>query len=126
MREGELRDEIATSLPKSEQLVLEEQITRLKNSEARLKIENSRLKEVAEVARQQAVAVEVIQKSHDLEVGSLHQQLLDLQSGSDERTAAGRLHHQILGAQVGEASARKKLEAAEAKVGVVSCITNRT
>ena len=116
VNEGDLRDQLSSCLPKTEKDSLEESIHKLEKSEAELKIENSHLKEVAEIARQQAIAMEMVQKSHDLEVSSLRHQLLDLQGGSDERTAVGRLHHQILALQVSEASALKRLEEAQAKV----------
>lgn len=114
--EGDLRDQLASSLPQSEKASLEEAIAQLKKSEVKLALDNNNLKEVAEIARQQAIAMEMVQKSNDLEVGSLRHQLLDLQSGSEERTAMGRLHHQLLAVQVSEAMALKRLEEAEAKV----------
>ena len=114
--EADLRDQLACSLPQAEKSLLEQTNAQLKKSEAQLRIDNSHLKEVADIARQQAVAMEMVQKSHDLEVTSLRQQLLDLQGASDERTTVGRLHHQLLSLQVSEASALKKLEEAEAKV----------
>lgn len=122
--EGELRDQLASSLPQTEKTSLEQTIAQLKKSEAALNIDNNHLKEVADVARQQATAMEMVQKSHDLEVGSLRQQLLDLQSGSDEKTAMGRLHHQLLALQVSEASALQRLQEAEAKVRVHVWITH--
>lgn len=121
--EGDLRDQLASSLPQSEKMSLEETIAQLKKSEAKLVIDNNHLKEVAEIARQQAIAMEMVQKSNDLEVGSLRHQLLDLQSGSEERTATGRLHHQLLALQVSEAMALKRQEEAEAKVSMSWSLT---
>ena len=114
--EGELRDELASCLPSSEKSLLDDHIAQLSKSVAELNIENSKLKEVAEVARQQGITVEMMQKSHDLEVSSLRTQLLDLQGVSDERTADGRLYHQILTLQISESTALKRLEEAEARV----------
>ena len=114
--EADLRDQLASALPQEHRAELEHRISDLSKSEAQLTIGNSQLKEVAEVARQQAAAVETMQKSRDLEVISLRHQLLDLQGGSDEKTALGRLHHQLLSCQVSEATAVKKLEVSEAKV----------
>lgn len=116
LSESELRDQLTCSLPQDQRAELEHRIGELSKSESQLMISNSQLKEVAEVARQQAVAVELMQKSHDLEVASLRHQLLDLQGSSEERTAMGRLHHQLLALQVSEATAIKKLEMVEAKV----------
>ena len=114
--EGDLRNQLTSSLPQASKAILEKTITQLKKSEAKLLIDNSHLKEVAEVARQQAIAMEMVQKSDDLEVRSLRHQLLDLQSGSDDRTTVGRLHHQLLALQVSEAKALKRQEVAESKV----------
>lgn len=97
---------------------LEAQVQALQTSEAKLKLENAQLKEVAEVARQQSVAMEMWQKSRDLEMSSLRHQLLDLQMQSDDKTATGKLHHQIMTLQVSEATALKKLEEANGKVSL--------
>ena len=88
----------------------------LEKSEMKLRNENSQLKEVAEVARQQGVAVEMWRKSHDLEVGALRQQLLDYETQSDDSTRLAALHRQVLVLQVGEASASKKLECANSRI----------
>lgn len=116
LNESELRDQLASSLPQDQRAELEQKIAELSKSEAQLTISNSQLKEVAEVARQQAIAVEMMQNSQDLEVSSLRHQLLDLRGSSEERTAIGRLHHQLLSLQVSEATAMTKLEVAEAMV----------
>ena len=116
VKEGELRDQLSCSLPLAEKSSLEHNIAQLQKSECQLRINNNHLKEVAEIARQQAIAMEMVQKSHDLEVSSLRQQLLDLQSGSEEKTTVGRLHHQVLALQISEATALKRQEEMEAKV----------
>ena len=116
VNEAELRDQLSTGLSLNDKSSLEQKIAALEKSEAQLNIENSHLKEVSEVARQQAIAMELVQKSHDLEVASLRQQLLDLQGGSDEKASMGRLHHQLLALQISEASALKRQEEAQAKV----------
>ena len=95
---------------------LETRVQELKTSETKLKLENAQLKEVAEVARQQSVAMEMWQKSRDLEMSSLRHQLLDLQMQSDEKTVAGKLHHQIVTLEISEATALKKVEEANSKV----------
>ncbi len=100
----------------AEKELLEKQIQSLQKSEAQLRIENAQLKEVADVARQQSVAMETWQKSHDLELSSLRHQLLDLQTQSDEKTVIGKLHHQIVALQVSEATALKRQEETVGKV----------
>ena len=118
--EAELRDQLASALPGEKQEELENRISELAKSEAHLTISNNQLKEVAEVARQQAIAMETMQKSRDLELVSLRHQLLDLQSTNDEKTALGRVHHQLLSSQVSEAAALKNLEVADTKVETYS------
>lgn len=99
-REVDLRDQLASSLPLEEKASLEGHIEALKKREAELKLQNSQLQEVAEVSKQQVVAMETKKKSHDLELSSLRHQLLDVQMQSDERSVIGKLHHQIVALQV--------------------------
>ena len=99
-REVDLRDQLASSLPQVEKTSLEGQIQELKKREAELRLCNSQLQEVAEVARQQAVAMETKKQSHDIELSSLRHQLLDVQMQSDEKSVIGKLHHQIVALQV--------------------------
>ena len=101
--------------------MLESQIATLRKCETQLKLENSQLKEVSEIARQQVVAMETWKKSHDMMMSSLRHQLLDAQTGSDDKTIVGKLQHQISTLQVCEATALKKLETANAKVNIVDC-----
>lgn len=60
--------------------------------------------------------MEMWQKARDLEMSSLRHQLLDLQMQSDEKTVAGKLHHQIVTLEISEATALKKVEEANSKV----------
>ena len=104
------------SLTPEERTSLEAEITNLRKSEARLRVEVSQLKEVSDVARQQVVAMETWKKSHDLVMSSLHHQLLDAQTGSDDKAMVGKLQQQITTLQVSESEATRKLEAASVKV----------
>ena len=99
-REVDLRDQLASSLPQDEKTSLENLIKELKRKEVELRLQNSQLQEVAEVSRQQVVAMETKRKSHDLELSSLRHQLLDVQMQSDEKSFVGKLHHQIVALQV--------------------------
>lgn len=114
--EAELRDQLASALTEEEKLSLKSQITKLQESENQLKLENSQLKEVAEVARQQNTAMEIKQKSRDIELSSLRHQLIDMQIQNDDKTAMGKLHHQVVTVQVSEAKALKKLEECNHKI----------
>lgn len=96
----DLRDQLASSLPLAEKASLEGQIEDLRKKEAELKLQNSQLQEVAEVSRQQVVALETRKESRDIEISSLRHQLLDVQMQSEERSVIGKLHHQIVALQV--------------------------
>lgn len=61
----------------------------LEESESQLKVEVSRLKEVAEVASHQTEAIKVQQESQDKELTSLRKQLYDIQMESDDKTIMG-------------------------------------
>ena len=62
----------------------------LEESESKLQIEVSRLKEVAEVASHQTEAIKAQQEYQDKELMSLRKQLYDMQMESDEKTIIGR------------------------------------
>lgn len=64
-------------------------ITELETSENSLKIENSRLKEVADVALTQASSMEQQKVGQEKELLSLRQQLIDIQCQSDEKKVIG-------------------------------------
>lgn len=61
----------------------------LEGSESHLKVEVSRLKEVAEVASHQTEAIKAQQESQDKELTSLRKQLYDIQMESDDKTIIG-------------------------------------
>ena len=64
-------------------------ISVLETSENALKIESSRLKEVADVALNQASAMEQQKTNQEKELLSLRQQLIDIQAQSDEKKVIG-------------------------------------
>lgn len=99
-READYQDQLTSALPLSEKTELETHIQELTKQVKQLKLHNNQLEEVAEVSRQQIVAMETKKKSHDIELSSLRHQLLDFQTQSDERTAIGKLHHQIVALEV--------------------------
>ena len=117
--ESELRDQLATTLTEEEKTLLQSDVSKLKESENQLKLENSQLKEVSEIARQQSVAMEMRQKSHDIELVSLRHQLLDLQIQNDNKTALGKVHHQLVALEISEAKALKNLEESSHKISLL-------
>ena len=65
-------------------------IQNLEESETKLQIEVSRLKEIAEVASHQTEAIKTQQEYQEKELMSLRKQLYDMQMESDEKTIIGR------------------------------------
>ena len=64
-------------------------VTELEEKEAKLKLELSRLKEVAEVATHQAETIAFRQQIQEKELTSLRRQLHDIQMETDEKTIIG-------------------------------------
>ncbi|XP_063969717.1 centrosomal protein of 290 kDa-like [Lytechinus pictus] len=113
--EQELRDELSQCVTKAASDIDKRNITELERSAAALRNENDKLKEMVDVASFQSKALEAQQVSRDKEVQSLRQQLLDIQTQSDEKAIIGKLHHHIVALQVSEGTAVRKLEAATMK-----------
>ena len=69
-------------------------------SENALKIENEKLKEVTDIARNQMALFETRKRAESAELESLRGRLLEAEAaGGDERAQAGRLHRQIVAMQ---------------------------
>ena len=66
-------------------------IAELEEAGAKLKLEMSRLKEVAEIATHQAETVSSRQQVQEKELTSLRKQLHDIQMESDEKTIIGKI-----------------------------------
>ncbi|KAI0241044.1 CEP209_CC5 domain-containing protein, partial [Lamellibrachia satsuma] len=113
--ERDLRDELAESVTKEVSDADRRRLSELEQTEATLKLEVSKLKDIAEVASCQVRAFETHQESRDKELMSLRQQLVDFQAQSDEKTVIGKLHRQIVQMQVSEGIALKKLDDAAKK-----------
>ena len=64
-----------------------------------LRQETSKLKEVADVARNQIENLEHRKHSENLELEALRQQVLDLQTQSEDKALVGKLHRQIIALQ---------------------------
>lgn len=114
--ERQLRDEISNSVTQDTHVAVTRRVQSLEESESKLKVEVSRLKEVAEVASHQTEAIKAQQESQDRELTSLRKQLYDMQMESDDKTIIGKLHHHVVALQVSEGTAVRKLEAAMQKL----------
>nr|XP_046251134.1 centrosomal protein of 290 kDa isoform X2 [Scatophagus argus] len=114
--ERELRDELADSISKAVSDADRSRITELEKAEAVLRIEVSKLQEVADVAMMQASALQARQQSKEKEVEVLRKQLLDYQSQSDEKALIAKLHQHIVALQLSESAALAKLEASTSHI----------
>ncbi|XP_071826754.1 centrosomal protein of 290 kDa-like isoform X2 [Apostichopus japonicus] len=114
--EEELRDELSKCVTKAVSDIDRRKIVDLEKSNHTLSLENERLKEMVDVSNFQNKALEAQQISREKEVQSLRQQLLDIQTQSDEKAIIGKLHHHIVALQVSEGTAVRKLEAATTKI----------
>ncbi|XP_053396760.1 centrosomal protein of 290 kDa-like [Mercenaria mercenaria] len=114
--ERDLRDELSNSVTKAVSDADRKKIDQLDEQILNLQHENSKLKEVTDVASSQVKALEMQHISKEKEVKSLRQQLLDFQVQSDEKTIIGKLHRHIVQLQVSEGTAVRKLEESRKKV----------
>uniref|UniRef100_H3A222 Centrosomal protein 290 n=1 Tax=Latimeria chalumnae TaxID=7897 RepID=H3A222_LATCH len=114
--EQELRDELANSVSKVVSDADRKRIVELEMSEADLKTEVSKLKELSDVAKMQVEILEARQQSREKEVESLRKQVLDYQAQSDEKALIAKLHQHIIALQISEATAVSKLEGFVAKL----------
>ncbi|KAL7885493.1 hypothetical protein AOLI_G00057880 [Acnodon oligacanthus] len=109
--ERELRDELANSVSKEVSDADRQRIAELEKSEAHLRTEASKLREVSDVAKMQVSALEARQQCREKEVESLRRQVLDYQAQSDEKALIAKLHQHIVALQLSETAAIGKLEA---------------
>ncbi|XP_051978997.1 centrosomal protein of 290 kDa [Xyrauchen texanus] len=114
--ECELRDELADSVSKHISNADRKRITELEKTEAELRIEASKLREVSDVAKMQVCTLEARQQSREKEVESLRRQVLDYQAQSDEKALIAKLHQHIVAIQLSETTAISRLEAATVRL----------
>ncbi|XP_051548638.1 centrosomal protein of 290 kDa isoform X2 [Myxocyprinus asiaticus] len=114
--ERELRDELADSVSKHISNADRKRITELEKTEAELRIEVSKLREVSDVAKMQVSTLEARQQSREKEVESLRRQVLDYQAQSDEKALVAKLHQHIVAIQLSETTAISRLEAATVRL----------
>lgn len=108
--ERELRDELSNAVTKEISDRDRAKILELEESLSKTKLEITTLKDIAEVASNQARALDQQQVSRDKEVTSLRQQLLDFQCQSDEKSVIGKLHRQLVQLQISEGTSVRKVQ----------------
>ncbi|KAG8439537.1 hypothetical protein GDO86_005659 [Hymenochirus boettgeri] len=114
--EQALRDDLANSISKEVSDADKRRIMELEKTEAELKAEVSKLRNISDIAKMQVSALASRQISREKEVESLRKQVLDFQDQSDERALIAKLHQQIVALQISESTAVGKLEATTAKL----------
>ncbi|KAM4747907.1 centrosomal protein of 290 kDa [Rhinophrynus dorsalis] len=114
--EHALRDDLANSVSKAVSDADRRRIVELEKSEAELKVEVSKLRNVSDIAKMQVATLVSRQQSREKEVESLRKQVLDYQDQTDEKALIATLHQQIVALQVSESTAVGKLEATTAKL----------
>lgn len=72
------------------------------STENALKVENDKLREVADVARNQIELFENRKLVESIELEALRHEVIDLQTQTDEKALVGKLHRQIIGLQLKE------------------------
>ncbi|XP_042549001.1 centrosomal protein of 290 kDa isoform X4 [Dipodomys spectabilis] len=111
-----LRDELADSVSRAVSDADRQRILELEKNEMELKIEVSKLREIADIAKRQVDFLNAQQQSRETEVKSLRTQLLDYQAQSDEKALIAKLHQHIVALQISEAAALGKLESVASKL----------
>ncbi|XP_001101114.3 centrosomal protein of 290 kDa isoform X1 [Macaca mulatta] len=111
-----LRDELAGSVSKAVSDADRQRILELEKNEMELKVEVSKLREIADIARRQVEILNAQQQSREKEVESLRMQLLDYQAQSDEKALIAKLHQHNVSLQLSEATALGKLESITSKL----------
>ncbi|XP_075456583.1 centrosomal protein of 290 kDa isoform X4 [Ascaphus truei] len=114
--EQALRDDLANSVSKAVSDADRRRIVELEKSEAELKIEASKLRDLSDIAKMQVSTLAARQLSREKEVDSLRKQVLDYQDQTDEKALIAKLHQQIVALQVSESTAVGKLEATSTKL----------
>ncbi|KAL2094036.1 hypothetical protein ACEWY4_011348 [Coilia grayii] len=108
--EQELRDGLANSVSKDVNDHNREYIANLEKTVAEMKLEISKLQEVANVAKSQVFALEARQQSREKEVEFLRRQTLNYQAQSDEKALIAKLYQHIVALQLSETTALHKLD----------------
>ena len=114
--ERELRDQLVTCIPKEEFDALNLKFKELSESEVLLKIENSKLKEIADISQTQIIDFEQRKDNSTIELEALRHQVLDLQTQTDEKALIGRLHQQVLSLQIKDNESIQKIKFLDAKM----------
>lgn len=114
--ERTFRDQLLTSVAKERFDQLSEKTKALETQKQELKIENDKLREVADVARNQIEMFENRKNSENLELEALRHEVIDLQSQTDEKSLIGKLHRQIVGFQMKDNESANKIKQLEKKL----------
>ncbi len=114
--ERSLRDKLVTSIAKEKFDQVSEQVQGFQSAQNDLKIENDKLREVADVACRQIELFESRKNAENIELESLRHEIIDLQSQTDEKALVGKLHRQIVGFQMRDNDQSNKIKQLQSKL----------
>ncbi|TPP62731.1 hypothetical protein FGIG_10446 [Fasciola gigantica] len=113
--EQELRQELAEAVPRETYTKTEALLRAAQTENLNLRHEMEQLKEIALISVSQNQTFEEHQSSRDIEAESLRQQLIAVESKDDDRANLARLHRQLTRLQISEATAVRRLAAAQGR-----------
>ncbi|KAL7058381.1 hypothetical protein AAHC03_016878 [Spirometra sp. Aus1] len=114
--EASLRDELSEAAPKEVYEACKERLENLEQAELKVRLENEALKEVSTIAAAQVKAFNDMKTDAEKEQTILKSVITELESSTDEKAAMARLHRQITRLQISEATAVRRLAAANDKI----------
>ena len=114
--ERTLRDQLGTSIPKEKFVEANAKVQQVEGKLIDVIVENDKLREVADVARNQIEMLEHKKSMENTELEALRHEIIDLQSQTDEKSLIGKLHRQIVSFQLKENDNANKIKQLENKL----------
>ncbi|VDL91404.1 unnamed protein product [Schistocephalus solidus] len=114
--EASLRDELSEAAPKEVFEACKERLEKLEQAELKMRMENEALREVSTIAAAQVKAFNDMKTDAEKEQSILKLAIAELESSSDQKATMARLHRQITRLQISEATAVRRLAAANDKI----------
>ena len=114
--ERTLRDQLGTSIPKEKFVEANAKVQQVEGKLIEVIVENDKLREVADVARNQIEVLEHKKSMENTELEALRHEIIDLQSQTDEKSLIGKLHRQIVSFQLKENDNANKIKQLENKL----------
>uniref|UniRef100_A0A7S2SL22 Centrosomal protein of 290kDa coiled-coil region domain-containing protein n=1 Tax=Mucochytrium quahogii TaxID=96639 RepID=A0A7S2SL22_9STRA len=112
----EMRDNYHGGANRAERKVMEERIQELEGMYQSLLRDNTRFRELADIASSQVCAFEMIQQAKEHEMESLRKQLWEANSRSDDDAIIGKLQHELTTTKVSYQMFVRKFEMAKVSI----------